>query len=190
MPLFYAGMRLRHHTSRNIRKKTHMPRGVLYIIGILVIIVLAIIIVAVIQNSSQNSTYSSPSSSDYLLPDISTSPIPLYSTSPNPSSPSPSVRSTGQQGSTKNFTVTGTDFQFSPSTLQVKQGDTVQVTFVNSGAAPHAFKIDAFNAATPTVQPGGRQTVRFTASTKGTFQFYCPVDGHRQMGMQGNLVVQ
>ena len=40
-----------------------------------------------------------------------------------------------------------------------------------------------------TVNKGGQSTV--TANLKpGTYQFYCPVDGHAQAGMQGTLTVK
>ncbi len=36
---------------------------------------------------------------------------------------------------------------------------------------------------------GGRQTIEFTPSTPGEYEFYCTVAGHKEAGMAGTLVV-
>ncbi len=91
-------------------------------------------------------------------------------------------------GTVKEFTVTGSSFSFSPSTMTVKKGDRVKVTFVNSGGM-HDWKLDEFNAATPVIQGGGSATVEFVADKAGSFEYYCSVGTHRQMGMKGTLTV-
>ena len=40
-----------------------------------------------------------------------------------------------------------------------------------------------------TVSPGGTSRLTLTLK-KGTYTFYCPVDGHRAAGMKGRLVVK
>src|SRR3989338_224730 len=47
----------------------------------------------------------------------------------------------------KEFTVEGSNFKFSLSEMKVKKGDTVKITFKNSGGM-HDFKLDEFNVAT------------------------------------------
>jgi len=91
--------------------------------------------------------------------------------------------------SVKEFTVTGSSFKFSPATLTVNKGDTVRITFKNSGGM-HDFVIDEFNASTKIIQSGETDTVEFTADKAGTFEYYCSVGNHRQMGMVGTLTVK
>ncbi len=91
--------------------------------------------------------------------------------------------------SVKEFTVTGSNFKFDPPILTVNIGDTVKITFKNSGGM-HDFVIDEFNVKTPLVKSGEDALVQFTADKTGTFQYYCNVANHRAMGMQGNLIVQ
>ncbi len=89
----------------------------------------------------------------------------------------------------KNFTVTASNFKFSPAELRVKRGETVRVTLINA-AGTHDWKLDQFpGVATKILQAGQSETVEFVADKVGTFEYYCSVGTHRQMGMQGNLIV-
>jgi plastocyanin len=112
-----------------------------------------------------------PSASPMMSPSVSGSPV---------ASPT---------GTVKEFTVTGSNFKFSPATIAVKKGDTVKVTFVNS-AGMHDWKIDEFNAVTKVLQSGQQETVQFVADKTGSFEYYCSVGNHRQMGMKGMLTVE
>jgi nitrosocyanin len=97
---------------------------------------------------------------------------------------------TGSVSSTvKTFTVEGGNFYFAPKTLTVNKGDTVTITFKNSGGI-HDFKIDEFNVATARISGGQSQTVTFVADKAGSFEYYCSVGTHRQMGMVGTLTVK
>lgn len=91
--------------------------------------------------------------------------------------------------SVKEFTITGSSFKFVPSTLTVNKGDTVKITFKNSGGM-HDFVIDEFNASTKVIQSGATDTVEFVTNKAGTFEYYCSVGNHRQMGMVGTLTVK
>ncbi len=90
-------------------------------------------------------------------------------------------------GSVKEFTVNGNNFKFDPATLSVKKGDTVKITFVNTGGF-HDFVIDEFKVATPQIKDG-QAVVEFVADKSGSFEYYCSVGTHRQMGMKGTLTV-
>ncbi|MEX2010513.1 MAG: cupredoxin domain-containing protein [Parcubacteria group bacterium] len=88
----------------------------------------------------------------------------------------------------KSFVVTGTNFRFNPSSIAVKKGDTVQLTFINS-AGIHDLRIDEFKVATKNLSSGQSETVTFVANKTGTFEYYCSVGNHREMGMIGILTV-
>lgn len=89
----------------------------------------------------------------------------------------------------KEFTVTGKSFSLSPSLLTVKKGDRVKITFKNSDGF-HDFRIDEFGVATARINGGQEETVEFVADKVGSFEYYCSVGTHRQMGMKGTLKVE
>lgn len=88
----------------------------------------------------------------------------------------------------KEFTVLGSNFAFTPSTLEVNKGDTVKVIFKNTDGS-HSFNIDGFAVATKQLQAGESETVQFVADKTGPFEYYCAVGNHRAMGMKGTLNV-
>jgi len=87
------------------------------------------------------------------------------------------------------FTVTGQKFSFNPSSIVVKKGDQVKITFKSLDGL-HDFKIDEFGAATKRVNAGEEDTITFTADKTGSFEYYCSVGTHRAMGMHGTLTVE
>ena len=100
---------------------------------------------------------------------------------------SPSAGSTAQ--TTKEFTIIGANFSFSPNTLTVNKGDTVKVTFQNNDGF-HDWNLDEFNVHTKKIPAGQSDTVTFIADKTGSFEYYCSVGNHRAMGMKGTLTVQ
>lgn len=114
-----------------------------------------------------------------------TSPAPTPPTTPGASVDAGATITTG----TKEFTVTGKNFSFSPGNLTVKKGDRVKITFVNS-AGTHDLKIEGYGVGTKVIQGGATETFEFIADKTGSFEYYCSVGSHRQMGMKGTLIVQ
>lgn len=107
-------------------------------------------------------------------------------TSTDSASTTPADASTG---TTKEFTVTGSNFAFTPTTLTVNKGDHVKITFKNSGGF-HDIVIDEFNVKSARINGGDSVTVEFDATKTGSFEYYCSVGNHRAMGMKGTLVVK
>ena len=93
------------------------------------------------------------------------------------------------QPGVKEFEVSGNNFAFSPTEIVVNQGDTVRINFTNSGGF-HDLVIDEFNARTKQLADGAKETIEFVADKTGTFEYYCSVGKHREMGMVGNLIVK
>ena len=131
-------------------------------------------------------------SSDMNNPDaITISPSPIMTPEESASasaSMSPEASASGQM-TVKSFTVVASNFKFTPSTITVKKGDTVKITFQNSGGS-HDFVIDEFKIHSKIIPSGASETVQFVADKSGSFFYYCSVANHRQMGMQGTLIVQ
>ncbi len=90
----------------------------------------------------------------------------------------------------KEFTIDNDHFSFKPSSLSVNKGDTVKITFRNTGGT-HDLRIDEFTgAATRILSAGESQTITFVADKSGSFEYYCSVGNHRAQGMWGTLTVK
>ena len=85
----------------------------------------------------------------------------------------------------------------SDGSLKFDQGDVtakagkVTVDFANPSSTPHAVEIEGngVEEETETVTSGDAPPI--TVDLKpGTYEFYCPVPGHREAGMKGTLTVQ
>lgn len=92
--------------------------------------------------------------------------------------------------STRKISVRGEEFSFSPSSLPLKAGEKVEVTFTNVGSIVHNFVVEGVGVATKTIGPGQTDTVEFTAPASGTYVLFCSVPGHRGKGMEGSLIVE
>ena len=103
-----------------------------------------------------------------------------------------SDRSTDEDftGETIRVTVEATEFSFDPDRITVEKGDKLIVTFKNNGDISHNFGIPSFNVWTDTIEPGEKDTITFIANKRGTFTFYCSVQGHKEAGMEGELEVE
>jgi uncharacterized cupredoxin-like copper-binding protein len=88
--------------------------------------------------------------------------------------------------------LTATDFKFNPSEPTVKSG---QVTFneKNDGQVTHSLEIEDVNGQDKelegNVSPGSSGTLTVNLAP-GKYEFYCPVDSHKQMGMTGEITVK
>lgn len=89
----------------------------------------------------------------------------------------------------KTFEIEGKPFEFSLKEIRVKKGDTVRVVFKNTQGF-HDWVLDGFNVKTKQIQAGESDTTEFTADKVGIFEYHCSVDGHREKGMVGNLIVE
>jgi plastocyanin len=129
---------------------------------------------------------------DVSMDDMDGMDMPTPPTTPTPSpstSTATSTPATGTpKGAVKEFTVTGKNFSFAPATMAVKQGDRVRITFVNDSGT-HDLRVDGYNVGTKVIQGGASETFEFVADKTGSFEYYCSVGQHRQMGMKGTLTV-
>lgn len=109
-----------------------------------------------------------------------------------PQSPPKSAGTAGGSGTPagtlKEFTITGKNFSFVPNTMTVSKGDTVKITFKNTGGF-HDLRVEGYDVGTAKIQDGQSDTFTFVANTTGSFEYYCSVGTHRAMGMKGTLVV-
>lgn len=84
--------------------------------------------------------------------------------------------------------VAASEFSFEPRRITVEAG---RVTFrlSNVGRAPHNLTIEELGKKTPVIPPGEAANLSVTLQ-KGTYTIYCAVQGHRERGMEGALVVR
>jgi plastocyanin len=87
------------------------------------------------------------------------------------------------------FIVNGGNFYFKPNIIKVKEGDTVTILFKNEGGM-HNLIIDEYKVGTQVITDGAEETITFKADKKGSFEYYCSVGKHREMGMKGTLIVE
>jgi uncharacterized cupredoxin-like copper-binding protein len=80
--------------------------------------------------------------------------------------------------------------KFDKSSLSAKAG-TVTITMDNPSPVQHAIGVsgNGVDKDGKPVSMGGKSTVTVKLKA-GKYMFYCPVDGHRQAGMQGTLTVK
>jgi plastocyanin len=81
--------------------------------------------------------------------------------------------------------------KYSRKTLHAKPGKTtVVMTNPGSSGLKHGIEVEGHGAEKrgKNVGPGHTSTVTIKLKV-GTYQFYCPVDGHKAAGMKGKIVV-
>jgi cytochrome c oxidase subunit 2 len=101
----------------------------------------------------------------------------------------PLVTLSAAQSSKREVTIDAKKFAFTPGTIEVTEGDRVQITLVPADI-PHSFTIDAYKIA-KRAEPGKPVTFEFLCDKPGRFKFYCNLtidDGCKKMA--GELIVR
>lgn len=89
----------------------------------------------------------------------------------------------------REFDITAKNWEFSPATIIVNQGDKVRIK-ITSVDVTHSFMLKDFNVNVK-LEPNKTQIIEFVADKFGVFPFRCGVpcgEGHRNM--TGTLVVK
>jgi plastocyanin len=95
---------------------------------------------------------------------------------------------TGSEAEVKEITVRSEGFDFIPSEIRVREGDTIRLTYENTGGF-HDWVLDEFDAETERLTGGSSETIEFVADEPGEYEFYCSVGNHRARGMLGTFIV-
>lgn len=77
--------------------------------------------------------------------------------------------------------------EFTPDEITVKRGEDVAIALTSSDIL-HDFTVDGLNAHVA-AQKGQTREGGLRADKPGEYTFYCSVEGHREAGMTGTLVV-
>jgi plastocyanin len=84
----------------------------------------------------------------------------------------------------------GTDFKLSPANVGDINEGLVAIEFVNKGDVDHSLAVDGPNGEIfldGRVPPGKSATLEADLDMPGTYDWYCPLDGHRAKGMSGSI---
>ena len=83
------------------------------------------------------------------------------------------------------------EYSLTPSTVTVSKTGTYDFRVSNNGTIAHALEIEGNGVEEKTgdIQPGASATLRATLYKDGSYDLYCPIDGHRSQGMKGTLTV-
>ncbi|MEN9406837.1 MAG: hypothetical protein RLZZ455_53 [Candidatus Parcubacteria bacterium] len=155
------------------------------LIGVFVVIVLGILGAVFFMNQSKTSVPATTEETAVVSPTPEGAMVEVTEET-TPSSGSESAMSATE----KSFTIESTSFKFNPTTITVKKGDKVTIT-LNNKTGMHDWVVDEFEEArTKVLSAGQSDTITFVADKAGTYEFYCSVGNHRQMGMVGKLIVQ
>lgn len=98
---------------------------------------------------------------------------------------------TGAAGGGESVAIGETEYALDPSSPQVDQSGTVTIRVTNNGKIDHALEVEGqgIEEETETIKPGESAELTVDLSKQGSYEIYCPVDGHRGLGMEGTLTV-
>ena len=109
----------------------------------------------------------------------------------NAATPATTAAPGGGGGAGGSVELTAADFKFDPSDPTVKSGE-VTFNLKNDGQTTHSLEIEDVNGQDVElegdVSPGQSGTLKANLKP-GTYEFYCPVGNHKEMGMEGEITV-
>jgi uncharacterized cupredoxin-like copper-binding protein len=113
---------------------------------------------------------------------------------PTSSAPAVSTPTASQGAGKKSLAVVETEYKLTPATPSVA-GGAVHVTARNAGTIVHALEIEnagpgGKDLRSTDIQPGSSTTVVANLTAGKTYTWYCPIDGHRALGMHGTITVR
>ncbi|HYX78110.1 MAG TPA: cupredoxin domain-containing protein [Solirubrobacterales bacterium] len=103
-----------------------------------------------------------------------------------------STTTTSAGGGASTVKVSETEYKLDPSDPSVKAG-TVTFDATNDGHVTHSLEVEGPNGdeeLKSDLAPGQSGTLTVDLSKPGTYEFYCPIDNHKQLGMEGTVTVK
>ena len=91
----------------------------------------------------------------------------------------------------KTIQVKETEFKLQPAEITLDKPGTYVFEAVNSGDSAHALEVEGegIEEETEGIEPGQSAELKLKLKA-GTYELYCPVDGHAEEGMEGELTVK
>jgi plastocyanin len=83
------------------------------------------------------------------------------------------------------------EYSLTPSKITVAKTGTYELKATNDGTITHALEIEGNGVEEKSgdIAPGSTATLRVNLSKDGSYEIYCPIDGHRGQGMAGTVAV-
>ena len=160
---------------------------------LLLLIPVAVVVLAGCTKQGGSTTTATPEAEDMMIQDDTSTVSPDGDMIQDTGAPTASGEGETVMDEEGNIVVEMGNYSFSPSTMTVKAGDTVKLKLVNKDMM-HDFMIDELDVQSSTLEEVDQEEViEFTvpASAKGkSYEYYCSVGNHRQMGMVGTLIVE
>jgi len=91
----------------------------------------------------------------------------------------------------KTIQVKETEFKLNPAGITLNKPGTYVFKAVNSGTTVHALEVEGegIEEKTEEIEPAQRAELKVKLAA-GTYELYCPVDGHKEEGMEGKVIVK
>ena len=88
------------------------------------------------------------------------------------------------------FSIIESDFTLTPATVTIDAPGTYTFEATNDGGVDHSLEIEGngVEEVTETIGPGESASVTVDLET-GTYEMYCPIGNHRDLGMSGEVTV-
>jgi uncharacterized cupredoxin-like copper-binding protein len=88
-------------------------------------------------------------------------------------------------------TIRESEYKLTPANPKVAKTGAVSFQVSNNGTISHALEVEGpkGEARLHTLKPGSSGTLTVDLSKPGKYEFYCPIDGHKKLGMKGEVVV-
>ncbi len=98
---------------------------------------------------------------------------------------------TEKEAVVKKIEVKETEFELRPAEITLDEPGTYVFRAVNSGHTVHALEVEGegIEEETEEIEPGQSAELEVKLDA-GTYELYCPVDGHAEEGMEGELTVE
>jgi plastocyanin len=96
----------------------------------------------------------------------------------------------GGGGAGGSVDISETEFKLDPADPTVSAGS-VTFNVTNDGGVTHALEVEGNGVEEETDDISGGQSAKLTVDLQpGTYEIYCPIDSHKDQGMEGTLTVQ
>ena len=98
---------------------------------------------------------------------------------------------TAPAGGGQTVSIGESEFKLGPSSVKIDRAGTVTFEVTNNGSVDHALEVEGqgVEEETETIKPGETAELTVDLSKGGSYEIYCPIDGHRDMGMEGTFTV-
>jgi uncharacterized cupredoxin-like copper-binding protein len=111
------------------------------------------------------------------------------------------MTSAASGGAIKTVVIKETEFKLSPPSVTLSKPGTYKFKAENEGSMQHSLEIEGKGVKSEggeggeaqlkqVLDPGQSGVLTVSFQNSGTYEMYCPVDGHKQEGMQGEVVVK